>query len=85
MDDDPSKFQIELLSCPEHPMVEPNEAKRDSDRRAAEFGFDGKLARLHSMPDGAESNSLIYSILKFMFGHDSSKETKEPGASSEHK
>jgi hypothetical protein len=43
------------------------EGKKESDRRAAEFGFDGKWARMKALPDGPEKHALAKEIVEWLF------------------
>jgi len=62
---------VELVACPEHRDEERRrmeEGKKESDRRAAEFGFDGKWARMKALPDGPEKHALAEEIVEWLFG-----------------
>ena len=62
---------VELVACPEHRDEERRrieEGRKEYDRRAAEFGFDGKWARMKALPDGPEKDALAGEIVEWMFG-----------------
>jgi hypothetical protein len=44
------------------------EGRKEYDRRAAEFGFDGKWARMKALPAGPEKHALAGEIVEWMFG-----------------
>ena len=65
------KNRVELVACPEHRDEERRrieEGRKEYDRRAAEFGFDGKWARMKALPDGPEKHALAGEIVEWMFG-----------------
>jgi hypothetical protein len=43
------------------------EARKEYDRRAAEFGFDEKWATMKSLPDGPEKHALAQEIVEWLF------------------
>jgi hypothetical protein len=43
------------------------EAKREYERRAAEFGLDRKWARMKALPDGPEKHALAQEIVEWLF------------------
>jgi hypothetical protein len=64
------KNRVELVACPEHREEERRrmeDAKREYERRAAEFGFDGKWAKMKSLPDGPEKHALAQEIVGWLF------------------
>ena len=64
--DDP----VELLACPEHrheELRQREEARKKSEQRAAEFGFDEKWARMKALPDGPEKHALFMEIVAWSF------------------
>jgi hypothetical protein len=60
---------VELLACPEHREGQrrTEEAKKEHERRAAEFGFEEKWARMKALPDGAEKHALAEEIVNWLF------------------
>lgn len=65
------KNRVELVACPEHRDEERRrmeEARKAHERRAAEFGFDEKWARMKALPDGPEKHALAEDIVKWLFG-----------------
>ena len=65
------KNRVELVAYPEHREEErrrTEEARKEYDRCAAEFGFDGKWARMKALPDGPEKHALAGEIVEWMFG-----------------
>ena len=61
---------VELLACPEHReegRQRKEEARKEHDRQRAEFGFDGKWARMKALPDGPEKHALAGEIVKWLF------------------
>jgi hypothetical protein len=61
---------VELIACPEHQDEErrrTEEARKEHERRAAEFGFDGKWARMKALPDGPEKHALAEEIVEWLF------------------
>jgi len=62
--------RVEVVACPEHRDEERRrmeDAKREYERRAAEFGFDGKWARMKALPDGPEKHGLAQEIVEWLF------------------
>jgi len=43
------------------------EARKEHDRQRAEFGFDGKWARMKALPDGPEKHALAEGIVEWLF------------------
>jgi hypothetical protein len=43
------------------------EAEREFERRAAEFGFEDKWARMKALPDGPEKHALAEEIVEWLF------------------
>jgi len=43
------------------------EAEREFQRRAAEFGFDEKWARMKALPVGLEKDALAEEVVKWLF------------------
>ena len=65
------KNRVEVVACPEHRDEERRrmkEGRKEYERRAAEFGFDGKWARMKALPDGPEKHALAGEIVEWMFG-----------------
>ena len=65
------KNLVELIACSEHrdeQLRRMEEARKEYDRRAAEFGFDGKWARMKALPDGPEKHALAKEIVEWLFG-----------------
>jgi len=60
---------VELLACPEHreEARQMEEARKEHDRQRAEFGFDGKWARMKELPDGSEKHALAEEIVEWLF------------------
>jgi hypothetical protein len=64
--DDP----VELLACPDHHQLyrrHVEEVKKGLDRQRAEFGLEQKLAKLQSLPDGPEKDSLNKEVADWVF------------------
>ena len=64
---------VELVVCPEHRDEERRrmeEAKREHERRAADFGFDEKWVRMKALPDGPEKHALAGEIVEWLFRDD---------------
>jgi hypothetical protein len=64
------KNLVELLACPEHrdeQLRRREEAETEFERRATDFGFDGKWARLKALPVGPERDALAEEIVKWLF------------------
>jgi uncharacterized protein YbaR (Trm112 family) len=64
------KNLVELLACPEHrdeQLRRRQEAEKEFERRAAEFGFDEKWARVKAMPVGPEKDALAEEIVEWLF------------------
>jgi uncharacterized protein YbaR (Trm112 family) len=64
------KNLVELIACPEHrdeQLRMREEAKKEFERRAAEFGFDEKWARMKALPDGLERHALAEEIVNWLF------------------
>ena len=67
------KSRVELVVCAEHRDEERRsmeEARKEYDRRAAEFGFDEQWARMKALPDGPEKDALAGEIVEWLFGDD---------------
>ena len=65
------KNRVELVACPAHreeERLKMGQARKESERRAAEFGFDEKWARMKALPDGPEKHALAGEIVEWMFG-----------------
>ena len=64
------KNLMEIVACPEH-WDEQRRRKENAgiefERRAAEFGFEGKWARMKALPDGAEKHALAEEIVAWLF------------------
>jgi hypothetical protein len=61
---------VELVACPEHrdeQIRRREEAERDFERRAAEFRFDEKWARMKALPVGPEKDALAEEIVEWLF------------------
>ena len=61
---------VEIVACPEHrgeQLRRRQEAEKVFERRAAEFGFDEKWARMKSLPDGPAKHTLAEEIVKWLF------------------
>jgi hypothetical protein len=43
------------------------ESRKEYERRAAEFGFDGKWARMKALPVGPEKHALAQEIVGWLF------------------
>ena len=56
---------VELLACPEHRKE--GRRRKEHERRAAEFGFDEKWARMKALPDGPEKHALAEEIVEWLF------------------
>jgi len=64
------KNRVELVTCPEHREEERRrmeESRKEHGRRAAEFGFDEKWARMKALPDGPEKHGLAEEIVEWLF------------------
>lgn len=64
------KSLVEIVACPEHRDEQQRrreEAEKDFERRAAEFGFEQKWARMKSLPVGPEKDALAEEIVKWLF------------------
>ena len=64
------KNLVELVACPEHQdeqLRRREEAANDFERRAAEFGFEDKWARMKALPDGPEKHALAEEIVEWLF------------------
>ena len=60
----------ELLACPEHQEEDRRrmeEARKENDRRAAEFGFHEKWVKMKSLPDGPQKHALALEIVEWLF------------------
>ena len=61
---------VELVACPGHrdeQVRRRKEAATDFERRAAEFGFERKWARMKSLPGGPERDALAEGIVEWLF------------------
>ena len=61
---------LELVACPEHrddQLHRRQEAEKEFERRAAEFGFDRKWALMKSLPLGPQRDALAEEIVKWLF------------------
>jgi len=47
-----------------------DEARKEYERRAAEFGFDEKWTTMKSLPDGPQKHALAGEIVEWLFGDD---------------
>jgi len=64
------KNLVEIVACPEHrdqQLRMREEAERDFERRAAEFRFDEKWARMKALPVGPEKDALAEEIVEWLF------------------
>lgn len=64
------KNLVELVACPQHwdeQLRRKENAGIEFERRAAEFGFEEKWARMKSLPDDAEKHALAEEIVKWLF------------------
>ena len=64
------KSLVELIACPEHrdeQLRRREEAGKEFERRSAEFGLDGKWARMKALPEGPEKDALAGEIVEWMF------------------
>ena len=64
------KNLMEIVACGEHrdeQLRKTQEAERKFQRRAAEFGFDGKWKRMKALPDGPEKHALAEQIVAWLF------------------
>jgi hypothetical protein len=64
------KNLVELVACPEHrdeQLRRREKAEKEFERRAAEFGFDEKWARMKALPDGPEKHALAEEIVAWLF------------------
>jgi predicted sulfurtransferase len=64
------KNLVELIACPEHrdeQLRRRQEAEKEFERRAAEFGFEQKWARMKALPAGPEKDALAEEIVKWLF------------------
>ena len=64
------KNLVELVACPEHreeARLKMEQARKEYDRRAAEFGFDEKWARMKALPVGLEKDALAEEIVEWLF------------------
>ena len=65
------KKRVELVACPEHLNEERRrmeEARKECERRAAEFAFEEKWARMKALPEGPEKHALAGQIVEWLFG-----------------
>ncbi|MGO9272661.1 MAG: hypothetical protein ACLQOO_20905 [Terriglobia bacterium] len=65
------KRRVEMVVCRDHREEERRRmevAKKEYDRRAAEFGFDEKWARMKALPSGPEKHALAGEIVAWLFG-----------------
>jgi len=70
---------VELVACPRHrdeQVRRREEAAKDFERRAAEFGFDRKWALMKSLPGGPERDALAEEILAWLFGDADTRQTQ---------
>jgi hypothetical protein len=61
---------VELVACAEHrdeQLRRRQEAEREFERRATDFGFTEKWERLKALPDGPEKHALAEEIMKWLF------------------
>jgi len=64
------KNLVEIVACPEHrdeQLRRRQEGEKEFQRRAAEFGFDEKWARMKALPIGSEKDRLAEELVKFLF------------------
>jgi hypothetical protein len=64
------KNLVELVACPDHRDEQPRrreKAGKEFERRAAEFGFEDKWARMKALPDGPERHALAEEIVEWLF------------------
>jgi len=64
------KNLVEIVACPEHreeQLRRRQEAEREFQRRADEFSFDEKWARMKALPVGPEKDALAEEIVKWLF------------------
>ena len=64
------KNLVELIACPEHrdeQIRRREEAEKEFVRRAAEFGFDEKWARIKALRVGPEKDALAEEIVEWLF------------------
>jgi uncharacterized protein YbaR (Trm112 family) len=64
------KNLVELVACPEHrdeQLRMREEAGKEFERRAAEFGFDDKWARMKALSVGPEKDALAEEIVEWLF------------------
>ena len=69
---------VELIACPEHrdeQLLRNQEAGKELEQRAAEFGFDGKWALMKSLPGGPEKDALAEEIVAWLFGDADTQQT----------
>jgi hypothetical protein len=62
---------VELIACSEHrdeQLRRREEAGKEFERRAADFGLDEKWARLKALPEGSEKDALAEEIVEWLFG-----------------
>jgi hypothetical protein len=61
---------VEIVACAEHrdqQLRRRQEAEREFQRSAAEFGFDEKWARMKALPEGPEKHALAQEIVAWLF------------------
>ena len=61
---------MEIVACPEHRNEQlrmREEAEKERERRAAEFGLDEKWAQMKALPDGPEKHALAEEIVAWLF------------------
>jgi hypothetical protein len=64
------KNLVELIACSGHrdeQIRRRKEAGKEFERRAAEFGFDEKWARMKALPEGPERHALAEEIVEWLF------------------
>ena len=61
---------VELIACPEHrdeQLRRRQEAEREFERRATDFGFTEKCERLKALPVGSDKDALADEIVEWLF------------------
>ncbi len=61
------KHLVEVVACPEH-REEERRRVEEFERRAAEFGFGQRWARMKALPDGREKHALATEIVEWLSG-----------------
>ena len=70
------KNLVEIVACAEHrdeQLRRRAEGEREFQRRAAEFRFDEKWAKMKALPVGPEKDALAEEIVKWLFGDDGNR------------